>query len=279
MVQKDSLGNAVIPDKMVISLAGQGRVSKSFTMMLEMIAQSNFSRPLYMSTTVGASNYGNLFKHFMQEGIAWRITPYTFSENNAERGVVRTICDTEKQYDNMMNKYRYGNLKQPGLYIDETTMRMCYTHRRWFANLISHLVREEKYDKALKALDKCEEEIPSYNVPHDIASSSLEMVNAYIACGKPEKAANILAQVEKKSNEYIRWYLSLDAVRFAGAYKDCYSDIYSLANIQNIYNKMAESDAPKKADYAKKSSEIEKRLEGYYDTFSAKCMAAGISFN
>ena len=60
----DTLGNAVIPDQMIISLEGQGRVSKSFTMMLEMIAQSNFSRPFYMSTTVGASNYGNLFKHF-----------------------------------------------------------------------------------------------------------------------------------------------------------------------------------------------------------------------
>ena len=73
------------------------------------------------------------------------------------------MVDTEKMYDNMMNKYKYGNLSQKGLYIDETVMRMCYTHRRWFALLIKSLVEEGKNDKALKALQKCEKEIPEYN--------------------------------------------------------------------------------------------------------------------
>ncbi len=257
--------NDSIPDRMVISLAGQGRVTKSFAMMLEMIAQSNFSRPLYMSTTVGSSNYGNLFYHFMQEGIAWRITPFTFADN----APMRTACDTEKMYDNMMNKYRYGNLSQPDLYIDETTMRMCYTHRRWFANLITNLVREGKKDMALKALDKCEKEIPSYNVPHDVASSSLEMANAYITCGKPEKGAAIVEQLEKKSTEYINWYLSLDPTRFAMAYENCYSEMAALANMQGIYETLGSA-------YAKKSKSLETKLEALFTSFQAKCGSAGI---
>ncbi|MBQ0023051.1 MAG: DUF2723 domain-containing protein [Prevotellaceae bacterium] len=264
--------NDSIPEKMVISLAGQGRVTKSFAMMLEMIAQANFSRPLYMSTTVGASNYGNLFKHFMQEGIAWRITPFTFANNQP----MATVCDTEKMYDNMMNKYKYGNLSHPDLYIDETTQRMCFTHRRWFANLITNLVREGKLDKALKALDKCEKEIPSYNIPHDIASASLELVNGYIACGKPEKAAVILEQLDKKSTEYITWYMSLENTRFASAYRDCYNEIYALANMQGIYEKMSEMKTSAKASYAKKSEDIEKKIQALYIAFESKCTNAGI---
>ena len=271
-IPTDSLGNAVIPDQMVISLKGQGRVSKSFTMMLEMIAQSNFSRPLYMSTTVGASNYGNLFYHFMQEGIAWRITPFTFAANQP----VNTVCDTEKMYDNMMNKYHYGNLKHPDLYIDETTMRMCYTHRRWFANLITNLVNEGKLDKALKALDKCEEEIPSYNVPHDVNSASLEIVNAYIACGKADKTLPILEQLEKGAKEYVAWYLSLSNSYFANSSKDCHQNIYALAMIQEVYDKLAKSDAAKKASYQKKSQQLDADLQRLYSAFLSKCDQAGI---
>jgi predicted Zn-dependent protease len=179
-------------------------------------------------------------------------------------------------YDNMMNKYRYGNLKQPGLYIDETTMRMCYTHRRWFATLISNLVKEGKKDKALKALEKCETEIPAYNVPHDLSSSSLDIADAYIACGQPEKANAILEAMEKHSVEYIKWYLSLSNVYFANSSRDCHQEIYALATIQDIYNSLAASNVAKKADYAKKAQQIEDNLQRLYNAFLTKCEGAGI---
>ena len=257
-----------IPDKMVISLAGQGRVSKSFIMMLEMIAEANFSRPLYMSTTVGAPNYGNLYWHFIQEGIAWRITPFTFSQN----AVMNTIVDSEKMYDNMMNKYRYGNLKQPDLYIDETTMRMCYTHRRWFANLISTLVREGKMDKAKKALEKCATEIPEYNVPHDAGSGSLEIINAYIACKQTDKADHIMASLAQKSEEYLTWYLSLSDFRFAASYREAQQAISILANIAGTYEKMSKENGT----FSKKAEAMDDKLNTLYEAFVAKASSAGV---
>ena len=254
-----------IPDRMSINLKGQGRVSKSFVMMLEMLSQSNFSRPIYMSTTVGASNYGHLYEHFIQEGIAWRISPFSFPKNQP----IQTVVDTEKMYDNMMNKYKYGNLCQPGLYIDETTQRMCYTHRRWFANLITNLVREGKKDKALKALDKCEKEIPSYNVSHDAGSGSLEIVSAFISCGQSDKAAKICSELEKKSIEYANWYLSLSDSRFAAAYSDCYQHISILASIAKDYDNMG-------AKYKTQSDRLEGVLENLYGAFMGRCHNLGI---
>ena len=276
MIPTDTLGNEVIPDQMVISLKGQDRVSKSFIMMREMLAQSNFSRPLYMSTTVGSSNYGNLWRHFIQEGMAWRISPFTFEENGMSYGIVHTVIDTDKAYENMMNKYRYGNLSQPGLYIDETTMRMCFTHRRWFANLITNLVKEGKKDMALKALDKCEKEIPSYNVPHDISSASLDIADAFIECGKPERAVPILEQIEKHSKEYIKWYLSLSNVYFASSVRDCHQEVYALATIQDYYNKISQSNATKAADYGKKAIKMDSEIQALYSAFMSKCENAGI---
>ena len=260
-----------IPDRMYISLTGQGSVTKSFMMMLEIIAQTNFSRPIYMSTTVGQSNYGNLYKHFIQEGMAWRITPFTFEENRP----MNTVCDTEKMYDNMMNKYHYGNLKQKGLYIDETTMRMCYTHRRWFANLISHLIAEGKNDKALKALKKCDTEIPAYNVPHSASCGSDILAEAYILCGQQEKGVEILKDLEKKSNEYINWYLSLNDIRFANACNDCFSELKTLYQIQMLYGDLATLDNSKKAnDYEKEAQRLKTNLEKISNNFEKKCEKA-----
>jgi len=257
-----------IPDQMVISLKGQGRISKSFMMMLEMLAESNFSRPLYMSTTVGSSNYGNLFYHFVQEGIAWRITPFTFRQN----APLSTVVDSEKMYDNMMNKYRFGNLKQPGLYIDETTMRMCYTHRRWFANLITTLVDEGKLDMAKKALEKCSTEIPDYNVPHDAGSGSLEIINAYIACGQIDKAEHIMQKLAQKSEEYLNWYLSLNNMRFAAAYRESKQEISILANLTDTYEKLSKKDAK----YEKKAQAMDDKLNSLYEAFITKAGAAGL---
>ena len=131
-----------IPDRMVISLAGKTALYKNDLMMLEMISQCNWTRPLYVAITVGEENFMNLGDNFVQEGLANRITPFTTNKPGAKN------FDTDKTYNNMMFRYRYGGLDKPGLYIDETVMRMCYTHRRLFGQLALHLIAEQKNDKA-----------------------------------------------------------------------------------------------------------------------------------
>ena len=261
-----------IPDRMEISLAGQPRITKSFMMMLEIIAQSNFSRPIYMSTTVGASNYGNLYRHFILEGLAWRISPFTFAQNSP---YMDTVVDTDKQYDNMMNKFHYGNLSQPDLYIDETTERMCFTHRRWFAALATNLVAEGKKDSALKVLDRCEKEIPSYNVAHNASSGSLEIAASYVKCGKPEKAAVILDAVEKRSEEYAGWYIALQPNRFRANVRDCSHELGVIYSVQKTYQELGERGG-QYAKYGNKSKQLDKKLDELYQLFVAKCAAAGV---
>ena len=125
-----------IPSRMVISLKGKNALYKNDLMMLEMIAQCNWTRPLYVAVTVGEENFMNLGDNFVQEGLANRITPFTTNVPGAKN------FDTMKTYHNMMERFRYGGLSVPGLYIDETVMRMCYTHRRLFATLALHLIAE-----------------------------------------------------------------------------------------------------------------------------------------
>ena len=194
-----------IPDRMEISLKGRKYITKNYALVLEMIAQANFSRPIYFTIGSGPDSYGELYHFFIQEGLAWRVTPFYIEENKMEHGLVSTICDTEKMFTNMMKKYRYGNISMPGIYIDETTGTMCASHRRCFAKLAVQLCHEHKFEKALQVLERCEKEIPPCNLPHSYVSGSLDMVDAYQLCGRNYEATNIYKQLEKTYNEYLIW--------------------------------------------------------------------------
>ena len=191
-----------IPDVMHISLKGRGSVYKSELMMYEMLARSNWERPMFVAITVGESNYGDLGKNFVREGLADRITPFD-TQTNGKR------LDTEKMYDNLMNKFKFGGLDQPGLYLDETVMRMCYTHRRLFSQLGSQLLREGETEKALKLMEKAEKAIPASTVPHSWQGGSLDIARTWLALEKNKKCEEIAAHVAQTSCEYLDWYISL----------------------------------------------------------------------
>ncbi|RDT74848.1 glycosyltransferase family 117 protein [Bacteroides fragilis] len=207
MMIPEALGDS-IPDYMHISLKDEKgnpkrALYKSELMMLEMLANANWERPIYMAITVGTDNQLNMREHFIQEGLTYRFTPF-------DTEALGATIDSEKMYDNLMNKFKFGGIDKPGIYIDENTMRMCYTHRRIFAQLITQLMKEGKKDKALAALEYAEKMIPAFNVPYDVQNGALEMVEAYYQLGNNTKADQIIDELANKSVEYLTWYLSLD---------------------------------------------------------------------
>ena len=202
----EALGDS-IPEYMTILLrdangSPKRALYKSELMMLEMLANANWERPIYMAITVGSENHLGMDNHFMQEGLAYRFTPFDTDKLNSK-------IDSEKMYDNLMNKFKFGGIEKPGIYIDENVMRMCYTHRRIFTQLVGQLIKEGKKDKALAALDYAEKMIPSYNVPYDWANGAFQMAEAYYQLGQNEKANKIIDELANKSLEYMVWYLSL----------------------------------------------------------------------
>ena len=221
--------NGEIPEYMHISLKGKRALYKHELMMLEMLANTNWERPMYMAITVASENHLNMGNNFMQEGLAYRITPFNTTQLNAR-------IDSEKMYDNLMHKFKFGNIAQDDIYLDETIMRMSQTHRRMFVQLATQLIKEGKNEKALKALDYCQQVLPSKNVPHDfIMSSSKEMADDYIALGEIKKAETILDELANKAIEYITWYMSLDDEKLALSYENCINHFYMMDQINKSF--------------------------------------------
>lgn len=214
-----------IPDKMVISLAGKSALYKGDLMMLEMLAQCNWTRPLYVALTVSEENYMNLGDNFVQEGLVNRITPFTTNKPGAKN------FDTEKAYHNIMTRFKFGNLKQKGLYIDETTMRMCYTHRRLLGQTALQLISEGKKQKAINILKKADVEIPTYNVPLDYLNGGIDMARGWLMTGQKAKGKEYVEAIWKNASQYLNYYLSLPNNLFLQAEHDCIRQIMIMQSI------------------------------------------------
>ena len=259
--------NGEIPEYMHISLKGKSRLYKYELMMLEMLANTNWERPIYMVITVGEDNHLNLGNNFMQEGLAYRITPFNTTALNAR-------INSEKMYDNLMNRYKFGKIDNPDIYLDETVLRMCETHRRMFVQLSDQLIKEGKLDKAKKALDYSLEVIPTTTVPHDYQSSmSKQMADQYILLGDTIAAQSILNDLANKSVEYLTWYLSLNDTQLINSYDNTLRHFYMLDDITNTMARIS-SDEPSNKEQQEQYDDIAlhyaKKFEELYRLFNER---------
>ena len=184
-----------IPDHISLSLKWAGRgMSRKQVMIYEMLARNNWKRPIYMSVTLGAENYAGLQDYFCLEGLAYRLTPFKLGQSR---------IDTDKMYTNLMTRFKYGNVAMPGIFLDETNLRMAQTHRRMFSILVERLLNEGKKDKALAALRMCEKVLPEATVPYEYAD--VDLATLWFHAGDKANAARVAKEVARQNWQYLNW--------------------------------------------------------------------------
>jgi hypothetical protein len=240
--QKDENGNTVVKAK--------NRLGKEEMMVLDMLSNNkDWKRPIYYAITVSREEYVRLDGYFRQDGVAYRIVPYrTYSDSQR--------YDTDILYDNLVNKYRWGNLEQPGLYIDENTGRLARTFRTLFGTLGNRLVEEGKPEKAIEAMDYAVKSIPTYNVPFDFLSTG-EIAKTYFLAGDTAKAKTIYDELTDRILGELDWYSRLNRNHYASVLKEIRENLYILRELINFYK---ETD---KARY----DELDILLLQYYTKF------------
>ena len=191
------------PDSQRIELKKSRRYTRSEMMVMEMLSTNEWKRPMYFAITIGDDYHLGLNPYLELTGMAYRITPERSKDGRAR-------VNTEVMYDNMMHKFKYGNMNLPGIYIDENTMRMCRTHRMMFCQLAEALYNENKYDKAIEVLDFAEQMLPGYNVSYDYTSAT--MASLYYAMDQYDKADKIMQIVADNSVEYMEWSASMEPI-------------------------------------------------------------------
>ncbi|MCQ2313004.1 MAG: DUF2723 domain-containing protein [Paludibacteraceae bacterium] len=190
------------PNGEQIPISSKNYYTRSEMMIMEMLEHNDWKRPFYFAVSCGDSYYLGLKPYFELTGLAYRVTP-TRSADGQPR------VNTEVMYENMMHKFKFGNLDHPGVYIDENLHRMCHTHRMMFLELAEALYKERQYDKAREVLNYSLKVLPTYNLPFASTDyTSVGYAQLFYRLGGEEdvKMANtIIRELANNCVEYLEW--------------------------------------------------------------------------
>ena len=175
-----------IVDEVKFKLKGNG-VFKNKLLVLDILANFNWERPIYFAITVGRDNFMGLENYFQLEGLAYRLVPYSVPSPDGQTGIVHT----EKMYDRLVNQFEWGGLNNPDLYFDETNTRMVMNFRNNYSRLAEALYQKGENEKAIATLDKCVAEFPRDVV--NLSYFSIPLIDLYYKLGETEKGSQILA--------------------------------------------------------------------------------------
>ncbi len=223
-------------------------VMKNDLMVLDLLATNNWDRPVYFAITVGRESYINLEDYFQIEGLAYRFVPIKNKNSSRHIGSI----NTDIMYENMMNKFEWGGINDPRVYLNENNMRMLMNFRSNFGRLAKELFIEGKKEKAIEVADYCTELMPNDLVPYNYFNISIAEV--YYQAGEKEKGNKIIELMAESSVQELIFYNSLDKDKYNTVSTDSQR---SLALLQELIRLVQNQNQP----------ELLKDLEGKFSQF------------
>jgi hypothetical protein len=194
-----------VQDEVRFSLTEQVLYKNLLTVM-DMVATSEWQRPIYWSTTVSSENYLNLEDYFLREGLALRLTPVR-KPSSSFLGDVKT----DDMYRKLMEEFDWGGINTPGIYMDENNLRMTIHYRYAFSILAGALAEEGKIDSARMVLDECMQHLPEETVPYNAGITPV--IQGYFSIGDTATALEMVEKYEQKVTSELDYLLLLSRGR------------------------------------------------------------------
>ena len=228
----------LIVDTVYINLR-KNALDKSQLMLLDMLANFDWKRPIFMTQVYVFQDFG-LLDYLQFDGYAYRFVPIlTPMENPWEIGRI----DTDYTLPLLKDTFRYGNLADPDVYVDYFLQyNLAASHARdSFARVAKELLRENRPQEAVELLDLGLERLPTSQIRF-LDTNTYPFLEAYYAAsamGVPEAADKgdaLLTEYARTLIEYIDYYLRFDGVQgdmVAGVMEDKIEelgDLYYLAS-------------------------------------------------
>ena len=217
-------------------------IYKNSVMALDLLANNNWERPVYFATTTGNDVYLGLEKWFQLEGMAYRLIPMFADNIDGQTGRI----NTDILYDNMMNKFEYGNLNDPSVYFDETGRRMISSLRSHFTRLATALTIEGKRDSALMVCDRCLEVIPDETIPYNMIL--IPIAETYFNWETPDKGNALLSRLLDYWEQELYYYFSFNDTKIRQFDFNVQQALALIQHIGKIADNFKQDDLRNRAD-------------------------------
>jgi len=219
------------------TLYGQG-IRVQDLMVLRILQDNQFRRPIYFAVTVSPDNKLNLDNYMRMDGLAFKVLPVKLGN--------RRIVDPQLMWTNISEKFLYRNLNNPKVYYDDNTKSLLGNYRSAFLTLAQyHVGNYEKNkgkplqafdpetrgwswqndkERALQVLDRMNEVIPEPVIPTGNFQLNLAIGQMYDQLDKPEEldkrlralaadqAPNMTPQMKVQLADYVESYFHRPAI-------------------------------------------------------------------
>ncbi|MCL6460590.1 MAG: DUF2723 domain-containing protein [Flavobacterium micromati] len=208
---------------------------KNRLMMLDIVANNNWKRPIYFTGGAFANEDYIWMKEYLQlEGMVYKLVPIRTRMSEDGSPLEMGQIDSEKMYAKVM-KWDWGNSESPDIYHDTETKRNSITYRTNLARLMNQLLLEGKKDKAKNIINLAMTKMP---VEFFGYYSLLEpFADGYYKIGEKEKAQQLLQNLIGKYQENLNYYGQLKASEQGGIATTIIIDIERYRSLLQVMKK------------------------------------------
>jgi MFS family permease len=231
-----------------------GSLSKSDMIVLDILANNNWERPIYFAISAGKSSYLNLWNYFRQDGFAYRLVPYKAEKNTLELGDI----DSKILYNRLMEKYTWGDMEKDNVLIEEHNLRVIslLNLRETFAALAIRLHEEGEKEKAEKVLERVMQIMPEKKFVY--SRDMLPVIQAYYFIGDTKTANQLVKKTDKTAGDQLRYALALNPEAAIGSAYDAQVSMLILQQLMQLTEQYKQTDLQK---------HIAERFEQYYSVY------------
>ncbi|SNA65473.1 glycosyltransferase family 117 protein [Flavobacterium psychrophilum] len=177
---------------------------KNRLMMLDIVRNNNWKRPIYFSPGAFADDDYIWMKDYLQlNGMVYKLVPVKTPIDKEASGFDMGSIDTDKMYDIMM-KLDWGNSESTKIYHDPETRKNSISYRTHLTRLMNQLIAEGQKDKAKKIIELALTKLPlDY---YEFYSMVDPFADGYYKLGETQKARTLLKQLEAKYQDELKYF-------------------------------------------------------------------------
>ncbi len=220
-------------------------VTKTELALIDILAHNDWKRPIYFAITVPDDNYMGLGEYLYNEGFAYRLLPLKKPALDTASGEKAELTNTDQMYNNMMTKFKWGNMKN-ATYLDPESVRMSFTIINHFNILAENLYREGRTEEAKKALLKCMEVVPDKNHSLNFTIRKFYMADLLYKLKEVKKANEIVANTAEYIEDQLNYLAAIAQTKENLNTREVQLGVYVMTELAKLTVQNGEKELNKK---------------------------------
>ena len=227
MTQKDT---AKMVDNILLRFSkNKSYISKDDLAVMDVIASNIHDRPIYFAVTCKNEKLLGLNDYMQMEGLGLRIIPVRTPSIRSLSIYGSGRVDTERVYENVMDKWRWGNFDKKETFVDNSYAAEIQAMKIVMMRTSQDLLDQGKRDKAGNLAAKYFEAFPHFNFSYD--ESVVPFMEVLHQVGRTDEAKEHLKILAEETRQKLNFYESLNEDEF-NSFKSDYG--YALRAVSDV---------------------------------------------